>query len=160
MCFTVLIFKKKKKRDFSNDITVTFYCYSQLRVDFLSQGFLLINHLPTWWFWELELRPDQFLGQEDPLKKGITTHSSILAWRIPWTDEPGRLQSMWSQRVGTTERLRFTVPSHCLVCLRESFPLLLSSLRQDLQVPLPRDCSCQLPSNNLVLQPVMLPQHH
>ena len=39
----------------------------------------------------------QFLGQEDPLKKGIATHSSILAWRIPWTEEPGGLQSMGSQ---------------------------------------------------------------
>ena len=40
------------------------------------------------------------LGQEDPLEKGVATHSSILAWRIPWTEEPGRLQSMGSQRVG------------------------------------------------------------
>ena len=39
------------------------------------------------------------LGQEDPLEKGITTHSSILAWRIPWTEEPGGLQSMRLQRV-------------------------------------------------------------
>ena len=36
----------------------------------------------------------QFLGQEDPLEKGMATHSSILAWRIPWTEEPGGLQSM------------------------------------------------------------------
>ena len=42
----------------------------------------------------------QSLGWEDPLKKGMATHSSILAWRIPWTEEPGRLQSMGSQRVG------------------------------------------------------------
>ena len=39
------------------------------------------------------------LGWEDPLEKGMTTHSSILAWRIPWTEEPGRLQSMGPQRV-------------------------------------------------------------
>ena len=38
-------------------------------------------------------------GSEDPLEKGMATHSSILAWRIPWTEEPGRLQSMGSQRV-------------------------------------------------------------
>ena len=38
------------------------------------------------------------LGQEDPLEKGMATHSSILAWRIPWTEEPGGLQSMGSQR--------------------------------------------------------------
>ena len=37
------------------------------------------------------------LGQEDPLKKEIATHSNILAWEIPWTEEPGRLQSMGSQ---------------------------------------------------------------
>ena len=40
------------------------------------------------------------LGQEDPLEKGMTTHSTILAWRIPWTVEPSGLQSMGSQRVG------------------------------------------------------------
>ena len=39
------------------------------------------------------------LGQEDLLEEGIATHSSILAWRIPWTEEPGRLQSIGSQRV-------------------------------------------------------------
>ena len=39
------------------------------------------------------------LGQEDPMEKGMATHSSILAWRIPWTEEPGGLQSMGSQRV-------------------------------------------------------------
>ena len=42
----------------------------------------------------------QSLGQKIPLEKGMATHSSILAWRIPWTEEPGRLQSMGSQRVG------------------------------------------------------------
>ena len=42
----------------------------------------------------------QFLGQEDPLEKEIATHSSIIAWEISWTDEPGELQSMGSQRVG------------------------------------------------------------
>ena len=39
------------------------------------------------------------LGWEDPLEEGMATHSSILAWRIPWKEEPGRLQSMGSQRV-------------------------------------------------------------
>ena len=49
----------------------------------------------------------QSLGQEDPLEKGTTTHCSILAWRIPWTEEPGALQFMRSQTVGhdwATER--------------------------------------------------------
>ena len=51
----------------------------------------------TWWV--------SCLGWEDPLEKGMATNSSILAWRIPWTEEPGGLQSTGSQRVGTTERL-------------------------------------------------------
>ena len=42
----------------------------------------------------------QFLGQKDPLEKEMTIHSSILAWKIPWTEEPDRLQSMGLQRVG------------------------------------------------------------
>ena len=42
----------------------------------------------------------QFLGQEDPLEEEMALHSSILAWEIPWTEEPGRLQSMGPQRVG------------------------------------------------------------
>ena len=42
----------------------------------------------------------QFLGQEDPLEKEMATHSSTLAWKITWTEEPGRLQSMGSKRVG------------------------------------------------------------
>ena len=42
----------------------------------------------------------RFLGREDSLEKGMATHSSILAWRVPWMEEPGRLQSMGLQRVG------------------------------------------------------------
>ena len=42
----------------------------------------------------------QSLGWDDPLEKGMATHFSILAWRIPWTEEPGRLQSMGPQRFG------------------------------------------------------------
>ena len=41
----------------------------------------------------------QSLWGEDPLEKGMATHFSVLAWRISWTEEPGRLQSMWTQRV-------------------------------------------------------------
>ena len=44
----------------------------------------------------------QFLGQEDTLEKEMATHSSILAWRIPWTEKPGRLRSMGSQESDTT----------------------------------------------------------
>ena len=48
---------------------------------------------------DIEMRV-RSLGQEDPLEKGMTTHSNILAWRIPQTEEPGSLQSMGLQRVG------------------------------------------------------------
>ena len=47
----------------------------------------------------------QSLGQEDSLEKGMATHSSILAWRIPWTEEPGGLQSMGSQELDTTKQI-------------------------------------------------------
>ena len=48
---------------------------------------------------EMQVR---FLGQEDPLEKEVATHSSILAWRISWTEEPGELQSMGSQESDMT----------------------------------------------------------
>ena len=48
------------------------------------------------------------LGWEDPLEEGMATHSSILAWRIPWTEEPGGLQSMGSQRVGHNWAIKHT----------------------------------------------------
>ena len=47
--------------------------------------------------WETWVRA---LGREDPLEKEMAIHSSTIAWKIPWTEEPGRLQSMGSQRVG------------------------------------------------------------
>ena len=47
----------------------------------------------------------QFLGWEDSLEKEMATHSSILSWGIPWTEEPGRLQSVGSQELDTPERL-------------------------------------------------------
>ena len=47
------------------------------------------------------------LGREDLLEKGMATHSSILAWRVPWTEEPGRLQSMRCKELDMTERLTF-----------------------------------------------------
>ena len=52
------------------------------------------------------------LGREDPLEKETTTHSSIFAWRIPWTEDPGRIQSMGSQDLDTTKYLNH----HPLVC--------------------------------------------
>ena len=55
----------------------------------------MVKRLPT--MWETQV---QFLGREDPLEKEVATHFSILAWKIPLTEESGRLQSMGSQRVG------------------------------------------------------------
>ena len=54
------------------------------------------------------------LGQEDPLEEGMATYSSILAWRIPWTEEPGGLQSMGSLESDTTERLHFHFSLSCI----------------------------------------------
>ena len=52
----------------------------------------------------------QSLGWEDPLGKGMVTHSSILAWRMPWTEEPGRLYSSWGHRESnTTEQLTLSL---------------------------------------------------
>ena len=53
----------------------------------------MVKNLPAMW-------ETWVLLEKDPLEKGMATHSSILAWRIPWTEKPGNLQSMGSQRVG------------------------------------------------------------
>ena len=63
----------------------------------------MIKNLPA-----IQETPIRSLGQDDPLEKGMVTHSSILAWRIPWTEEPGRLQSMGSPRV----RLHWATNTH------------------------------------------------
>ena len=69
--------------------------YSYLQTQGASLVAQLVKNLPavqeTW---------VQSLGWEDPLEKGMETHCSILAWRIPWTEEPDELQSMGSQRLG------------------------------------------------------------
>ena len=57
-------------------------------------SFMVVKNLPA-----MQETQVQSLGPEDPLEKGMATHSSILAWRIPWIEEPGRLQFMGSQRV-------------------------------------------------------------
>ena len=68
--------------------------YSGL-ISFRIRASLVAQSLPA--VWETPVRA---LGQEDPLEKERATHSSILAWEIPWTEEPGRLQSIGSQKVG------------------------------------------------------------
>ena len=62
--------------------------------------------------WEIWV---QSLGWEDPLEEGMATHSSILAWRIPWTEEPDGLQSTGCQELDTTE------PLTPIICSREPF---------------------------------------
>ena len=54
------------------------------------------------------------LGWEDPLEKEMAIHSSVLAWKIPWTEEPGGLQSMGPQELDTTERLTLLQLSQCM----------------------------------------------
>ena len=62
----------------------------------------------------------QSLGQEDPLEEGMATHSSVPTWRIPWTEEPGRLQSMGSQKRQT---LLKQLSTHALVYRNNQRPL-------------------------------------
>ena len=61
------------------------------------------------------------LGQEDPLEKAVAPHSSTLAWKIPWTEEPGRLQSMGSQRVGHVRATELKI--NCVLCKHITIPL-------------------------------------
>ena len=79
-------------------------CLLHWQVDFFSvsttyilsgfPGSSVVKNLPT--MQESQERQVQYLGQEDPLEEGMATHSSILAWRIPWIEEPGELQSQFS----------------------------------------------------------------
>ena len=66
----------------------------------------LVKNLPA-----MKERRVHFLGQEDPLEKEKATHSSTLAWRIPWTEEPEGLQSMGCKELDMTVRLTFTFRS-------------------------------------------------
>ena len=71
--------------------------YSFIRVEGASLVAQLVKNLPA--LQETQVRS---LGQEDPLEKEMATHSNILAWKISWTEEPGRLQSMGSQESDST----------------------------------------------------------
>ena len=61
-------------------------------------------------------------SQKDPLEEGMATHSSILAWKIPWIEEPGRLQSMVSQRVGLDLATPWTAACQALLSMEFSKP--------------------------------------
>ena len=67
----------------------------------------MVKHLPA--MQETWVRS---LGREDLPEKGMAAHSSILAWRIPWTEEPGGLQSMGCKELDMTERLTFSLFTH------------------------------------------------
>ena len=89
------LLSKGLSRVFSNT-TIRNYQFFSAQSSFWPTSYMaqMVKNLPAMqetWF--------RSLGWEDPLEKGMATHSSILAWRIPWTEEPGRLQSMGSQRV-------------------------------------------------------------
>ena len=70
-----------------------------------------MEELQDTWVWV------QLLGQEDPLEEGMATHSSFLAWRVPWTEEPGGLRSMGLQRVGWTGLKRLSRHVQWYVCV-------------------------------------------
>ena len=85
---------------------------SQVRPQRASLMAQMVKNLPA--MQEIQV---QSLGWEDPLKEEVTIHSRILAWRIPWTEEPGGLQSMGSQRVGhdwATNTFTKSQSTHCL----------------------------------------------
>ena len=70
--------------------------FPRFKLVYVSLVAQMVKNLPARWETLVES-----LGQEDPLEKGMATHSNILAWEIPWTEEPGRLQSMGSQKSPT-----------------------------------------------------------
>ena len=69
------------------------------------------------------------LGQEDPLEERMATHSSFLAWRIPWTEEPSGLQSMWSQRVRHDWATKVRTHTHSIQeWIASNIPVLLNTV--------------------------------
>ena len=96
---TTLIVQEKKKRGSVRSYEEEIQGWPRIRTELISPGTSLVaqmvKHRPamreTW---------VRSLGQEDPLEKEMAIHSSTLAWKIPWTEDPDRVQSMGSQRVG------------------------------------------------------------
>ena len=110
-CFVILLLKKKKKKKKLSPPQITIGAvYLALPFPFTSnpsklQFCVLYKGLPWWLRWQKRLSTMwetqfQSLGWEDPLERERAILSSTIAWKIPWTEEPGRLQSMGSQRVG------------------------------------------------------------
>ena len=77
---------------FIQPLNIKLSYYTNPRTSLVAQ---MVKHLST--MWEIQVRS---LGREDPLEKEMAIHSSTIAWKIPRTEEPGRLKSMGSQRVG------------------------------------------------------------
>ena len=90
--FITLVVESKAGSHVMNYISFFFFFDLYVLLDFSVAQ--MVKNLPA-----MQEARIQSLGQEDPLEKGMATHSSILAWRIPWTEEPGGLQSLGSQRV-------------------------------------------------------------
>ena len=92
-------FKNTEKSKLKKDVL---YCSLQkTQADFLPVFSLYIYiHFPGGSVVKNSPAMQEKQGQEDPLEKGMATHSSMLAWEIPWTEEPGRLQSWGHKRVG------------------------------------------------------------
>ena len=77
-------------------IYIYIYIYIDIYIYTYTQAYQWLSSKESPAMWEIRVR---FLGQEDPMEEGMAIHSSILAGEFPWTEEPGRLQSMGCQRV-------------------------------------------------------------
>ena len=86
-----LILSKTVWQDLGDFVRSFIGIYRYISASLVAQRLKRLPAMRETWVWSLSL--------EDPLEKEMAAHSSILAWRIPWTEEPGRLQSMGSQRV-------------------------------------------------------------
>ena len=94
------------------DLSLSIYIisvYPYLWVSLVAQMVKNLPEMQETWVWSL--------NWEDSLEKGMATHSSILAWRIPWTKKPGRLQSMWLQRVGHDWVTHTSLHPYLYLCL-------------------------------------------
>ena len=80
---------------FEKKVMLSALCFKMISSDSKSLMAQMLKHLPA-----MRETQVQSLGRKDALEKEMANHSSILAWKIPWTEEPDRLQSLGSQRVG------------------------------------------------------------
>ena len=87
-----------KESDTPEQLTLLLFCVTY-KVEWLRLNSRTAHCLESVFCFSTSYFQFNILGWEDLFKKGLATHSSILAWRMPWTEEPGRLQSMGSQRV-------------------------------------------------------------